>query len=160
MQLEKCVSDFSRFYNEHHNGRKLTWLWHLSKGTYSWMSHAIWQRILVLTHLLIADVKLTYLDKYYEFSVSLYQLCVLLLFNSRKSILFREIREHTSLGEAELGRVLKVCFFDAFHRYCTSCQHVILKFFRLSCLATDRSVSISFANARSNEWWDWSGAKP
>ncbi|CAG8659349.1 7851_t:CDS:2, partial [Acaulospora morrowiae] len=63
-------------------GRKLTWLWHLSK----------------------ADVKLNYLDKRYEFSVSLHQLGVLLLFNNADAYSFKDIREHTGLSEQELKR--------------------------------------------------------
>ncbi|CAG8456136.1 9200_t:CDS:10 [Ambispora leptoticha] len=85
LELEKSVSYFESFYNEHHSGRKLTWLWHLSK----------------------ADVKLGYLDKRYEFSVSLYQLGVLLLFNAVDMLTFKEISEHTRLNEQELKRVLK-----------------------------------------------------
>ncbi|KAJ3085451.1 Cullin-2 [Quaeritorhiza haematococci] len=54
--------------SEQHNGRKLTWLHHLSK----------------------ADVKLHYLDKRYELNVSLHQLGLLLLFNSTTSLTFRE----------------------------------------------------------------------
>ncbi|CAG8786611.1 15718_t:CDS:2, partial [Racocetra persica] len=84
-ELEKNVSHFSTFYNGHHIGRKLTWLWHLSK----------------------ADVKLNYLDKRYEFSVSLHQLGVLLLFNNVDAYSFRDIREHTGLNDLELKRVMK-----------------------------------------------------
>ncbi|CAG8443676.1 9696_t:CDS:10 [Ambispora gerdemannii] len=84
-ELEKSVSYFESFYNDHHSGRKLTWLWHLSK----------------------ADAKLGYLDKRYEFSVSLYQLGVLLLFNTIDMLTFKEICEHTRLNEQELKRVLK-----------------------------------------------------
>ncbi|RIB08915.1 Cullin [Gigaspora rosea] len=84
-ELERNVSHFSTFYNGHHIGRRLTWLWHLSK----------------------ADVKLNYLDKRYEFSVSLHQLGVLLLFNNVDTYSFRDIREHTGLNDLELKRVMK-----------------------------------------------------
>ncbi|CAG8608507.1 6088_t:CDS:10, partial [Dentiscutata heterogama] len=84
-ELERNVSHFSTFYNGHHIGRRLTWLWHLSK----------------------ADVKLNYLDKRYEFSVSLHQLGVLLLFNNVDAYSFRDIREHTGLNDLELKRVMK-----------------------------------------------------
>ncbi|CAB4428705.1 unnamed protein product [Rhizophagus irregularis] len=84
-ELEKSVTHFSTFYNSKHSGRRLTWLWHLSK----------------------ADVKLTYLDKRYEFSVSLHQLGVLLLYNDADMFTFKEIIEHTGLNDQELKRVIK-----------------------------------------------------
>ncbi|CAI2161539.1 18874_t:CDS:10 [Funneliformis geosporum] len=84
-ELEKSVTHFSTFYSNQHSGRRLTWLWHLSK----------------------ADVKLTYLDKRYEFSVSLYQLGVLLLYNGADMFTFKEIIEHTGLNDQELRRVMK-----------------------------------------------------
>ncbi|CAG8591155.1 13153_t:CDS:10, partial [Acaulospora colombiana] len=54
-----------------------------------------------------ADVKLNYLDKRYEFSVSLHQLGVLLLFNNADSYSFKDIRDHTGLNDQELKRVMK-----------------------------------------------------
>ncbi|CAG8496671.1 9525_t:CDS:10, partial [Paraglomus occultum] len=84
-ELEKSVSYFTTFYNNHHSGRKLTWLWHLSK----------------------ADVKLTYLDRRYEFSVSLHQLGVLLLFNNVDVLTLKDIKEHTRLNDAEVRRIIK-----------------------------------------------------
>ncbi|KAG9289195.1 hypothetical protein G9A89_022504 [Geosiphon pyriformis] len=84
-ELERSVSYFSGFYNDHHSGRKLTWLWHLSR----------------------ADLKVNYLDKRYEFLVSLYQLGVLLLFNGSEILTFKDICEHTQLNQQELKRVIK-----------------------------------------------------
>ncbi|RHZ52955.1 hypothetical protein Glove_454g2 [Diversispora epigaea] len=84
-ELERNVSHFSTFYNVQHSGRRLTWLWHLSK----------------------AELKLNYLDKRYEFSVSLHQLGVLLLFNIVTVYTFKDIKDHTGLSEQELKRVIK-----------------------------------------------------
>lgn len=56
----------------------------------------------------IAEVKLNYLDKRYEFSVSLHQLGVLLLFNIATVYTFKDIRDHIGLSEQELKRVMKV----------------------------------------------------
>ena len=57
---------------------------------------------------LLADVKLTYLDRRYEFSVSLHQLGVLLLFNNVDVLALKDIKEHTRLNDAEVKRIIKV----------------------------------------------------
>ncbi|RUP51076.1 Cullin family-domain-containing protein [Jimgerdemannia flammicorona] len=75
-ELEKSVSHFSMFYDKHHSGRKLAWLWNLGK------------------------------DKHYELSVSLYQLCVLVLFNTVTTLAMQDVREHTGLSETEAVRSL------------------------------------------------------
>ncbi|CAJ0877585.1 10777_t:CDS:10 [Entrophospora sp. SA101] len=85
IELEKNITHFSKFYSRKHEGRRLTWLWHLSK----------------------ADVKLSYLDKRYEFSVSLHQLGVLLLYNNNDVYTFKEISENIGLNEQELKRIMK-----------------------------------------------------
>ncbi|CAJ0862743.1 9718_t:CDS:2, partial [Entrophospora sp. SA101] len=54
-----------------------------------------------------ADVKLSYLDKRYEFSVSLHQLGVLLLYNNNDVYTFKEISENIGLNEQELKRIMK-----------------------------------------------------
>jgi cullin 1 len=61
-----------------------------------------------------ADVKSSYLDKRYEFAVSLYQLGVLLLYNNEEIYNFKEICENTGLNEQELKRVMKVCIIFFF----------------------------------------------
>ncbi|CAJ0760930.1 4341_t:CDS:2, partial [Entrophospora sp. SA101] len=53
------------------------------------------------------DVKLSYLDKRYEFSVSLHQLGVLLLYNNNDVYTFKEISENIGLNEQELKRIMK-----------------------------------------------------
>ncbi|KAL1921300.1 uncharacterized protein VTP21DRAFT_11016 [Calcarisporiella thermophila] len=83
-ELEQSMSEFAKFYGSLHNGRRLTWLWHLSK----------------------AEIKTNYLDKRYELSVPLYQMGVLLLFNQADSLTVQNIKEVTRLGEVELTRAL------------------------------------------------------
>ncbi|KAG0230091.1 Cullin-2 [Mortierella sp. GBA43] len=84
-ELEKSITNFTTFYHQRHNGRKLSWFWH-------------WCR---------ADVRVNYLDKRYELSVSLYQFAVLVVFNAGDSYTAAEIGNQTKLVEAELIRVIK-----------------------------------------------------
>lgn len=56
---------------------------------------------------IIADVRVNYLDKRYELSLSLYQFAVLAVFNAGDSFTVAEIREQTMLVEFELLRVVK-----------------------------------------------------
>ncbi|ORX96529.1 Cullin 1a [Basidiobolus meristosporus CBS 931.73] len=84
LELEKSVANFSTFYNAHHNGRKLNWLWHLSK----------------------AEMRF-HLDRRYELSLSLHQMGIMLLFNNTDRLSYKEIQESTKLNDAELRRSLK-----------------------------------------------------
>ena len=84
-EFEKCIPTFQEFYNSRHSGRKLTWLYHFSRG----------------------DVKLTYLPKRYELQLSVYQVAVLLLFNTVDSLSFADIRQQTQINEPVLQRLLK-----------------------------------------------------
>eukprot|EP01121_Diplochlamys_sp_Union-15-3_P014839 TRINITY_DN4792_c0_g1_i2.p1 TRINITY_DN4792_c0_g1~~TRINITY_DN4792_c0_g1_i2.p1 ORF type:complete len:316 (-),score=32.95 TRINITY_DN4792_c0_g1_i2:85-999(-) len=84
-ELEKCMKIFSKFYNTLHNGRKLNWLHHLSKG----------------------DVKLLYLKRKYEFQATNYQIGVLLLFNNQRTFTREDILTNTGLNPAELNRTLQ-----------------------------------------------------
>ncbi|KAI1303393.1 Cullin-2 [Mortierella claussenii] len=84
-ELEKSITNFTTFYDNRHSGRKLSWFWH-------------WCR---------ADVRVNYLDKRYELSLSLYQFAVLAVFNAGDTFTVAEIREQTKLIEFELIRVVK-----------------------------------------------------
>ncbi|KAF9087137.1 hypothetical protein BGX23_008323 [Mortierella sp. AD031] len=84
-ELEKSITNFTTFYDNRHSGRKLSWFWH-------------WCR---------ADVRVNYLDKRYELSLSLYQFAVLAVFNAGDSFTVAEIRDQTKLIEFELFRVVK-----------------------------------------------------
>ena len=102
-ELAKCIKMFGKFYEAMHSGRKLNWLHHLST----------------------ADVKARFSKKPYEFSVTAYQMAVLLMFNqndadadtarasdakeppSPPSYTLSEIRDATNLSEKELQRTVR-----------------------------------------------------
>ncbi|KAF2010315.1 cullin-2 [Aaosphaeria arxii CBS 175.79] len=71
---------FSRFYNNKHQGRKLTWLWHLCKGE------------MKANYCKVAGTKVSP-----TFQVSTYQLAILLLFNDSDTVSYDEIAEATKL---------------------------------------------------------------
>ncbi|KAJ3026475.1 UNVERIFIED_CONTAM: hypothetical protein HDU68_005607, partial [Siphonaria sp. JEL0065] len=85
-ELEKSVTRFTDFYMNKHSGRRLTWMYHLSK----------------------ADVRLTYLDKKYELNMSLHQLGLLLLFNKTDKMLFSDIANELKLSVDDIKRMVKV----------------------------------------------------
>jgi len=84
-ELVKSVQMFEQFYNGRFNGRKLTWLQHLSTG----------------------EVKVSYLKRPYIITVTTYQMTVMLLFNDKTSLHFSDILEQTQLVEKELVRTLQ-----------------------------------------------------
>jgi cullin 1 len=78
-EIVKAYERFQKFYNQKHSGRKLTWLWQLSKG----------------------EVKANYTKTSkvpYTFQVSTYQMAVLLLFNERDVNTYDEIMKATQLS--------------------------------------------------------------
>ncbi|KAF9579538.1 Cullin-2, partial [Lunasporangiospora selenospora] len=81
-ELEKSITNFTNFYDKRHSGRKLNWFWH-------------WCR---------ADVRVNFLDKRYELSVTLYQFAVLAMFNAGDAFTLSEIRDQTKIIEFELIR--------------------------------------------------------
>lgn len=83
---------FTRFYKSNHEGRKLTWLWHLCKG----------------------DLRANYVRNGrtpYTFQVSLYQMAILLLFNDKDTQTFEDIEATTQLNpdvlEQAMATILK-----------------------------------------------------
>ncbi|KAG4105964.1 Cullin-domain-containing protein [Neocallimastix lanati (nom. inval.)] len=89
VELEDNINNFTEFYQKEHNGRKLTWLYQLSK----------------------ADVRLHMEDKRYELNMTLYQLAILLLFNNEDSFTINDIVNQTQLPLSEVSRFLKA-FID------------------------------------------------
>ncbi|TGZ77072.1 Cullin-domain-containing protein [Ascodesmis nigricans] len=90
--INNAISTFVDFYNDKHSGRKLSWLWHLSKG----------------------DLKANYCRGAkvpYTFQVSTFQMGVLLLFNDQTSISYESIESSVGLGrdylDAALGAFVK-----------------------------------------------------
>ncbi|KAK2561191.1 Cullin-2 [Acropora cervicornis] len=76
---------FEKFYNGRFNGRKLTWLQHLSTG----------------------EVKVNFLKRPYIITVTTFQMAVMLLFNDKTSLNFSDIRDQTQLVDKELIRTLQ-----------------------------------------------------
>ncbi|KAI8827561.1 Cullin [Chytriomyces cf. hyalinus JEL632] len=84
-ELLKSVTRFGDFYGNNHNGRKLSWMYHLCK----------------------ADVKLTYLDKKYELNLSLHQLSVLLPFNQDTMLTLGSIVDRVKIKLADVRKIIK-----------------------------------------------------
>ncbi|PVH97126.1 Cullin-domain-containing protein [Periconia macrospinosa] len=76
---------FSRFYNNKHQGRKLTWLWHLSKGE------------MKANYCKVAGQKASP-----TLQVSTFQMAILLLFNDSETVAYDEIAEATKLDKDTL----------------------------------------------------------
>jgi len=87
-ELEKQINSFQMFYQKNHNGRKLTWLFHLCKG----------------------ELKTRFYDKNYIFQVSVYQMAILLSYNKSDSYTLSELRELTGLNENTItGQLNYLC---------------------------------------------------
>ncbi|KAL7268368.1 ubiquitin ligase (cullin) of SCF [Rhizina undulata] len=87
--IVQTYTRFVEFYNQKHNGRKLTWLWHLCKG----------------------DLKASYCKATkvpYTFQVSTYQMAMLLLFNDADTISYEEMEKSTGLSKDYLDPALGV----------------------------------------------------
>ena len=88
-EVSKAVESFTRFYDQKHNGRKLTWLWQLCKG----------------------EVRASYIKNQkvpYTFQVSTYQMAVLLLFNDADKFSYEDIQAITQLTDDNLEPALGI----------------------------------------------------
>ncbi len=88
-EVNKAVESFTRFYDQKHNGRKLTWLWQLCKG----------------------EVRASYVKNQkvpYTFQVSTYQMAILLLFNDADKFSYEEIQAITTLSDDNLEPALGI----------------------------------------------------
>ena len=84
--LETCTN-FESFYYNIHTGRRLTW--HANLGT--------------------ADIKCQF-NRRHEINVTTYQMCILLLFNSKNEISVRDIADITKIHLPDLKRhLLSLC---------------------------------------------------
>ncbi|KAH0445927.1 hypothetical protein IEQ34_025236 [Dendrobium chrysotoxum] len=83
-ELLEMYKRFERYYQGKHSGRKLNWLWQLSKN----------------------DVKTNYLSQKLIFQTSTYQTSVLLQFNSSESLTEEDLAKGTGLNEATLKPIL------------------------------------------------------
>jgi cullin 1 len=85
MQLLKTYERFQRFYQSKHSGRKLNWLYQISKG----------------------ELKTGYLTKAsYTFQVSTYQMGILLLYNGPSTNSWEELLQATGMGDEQLAAQL------------------------------------------------------
>lgn len=83
------VERFSRFYKHKHDGRKLTWLWHLCKG----------------------EIRTGYCKNSktpFTFQVSIYQMAILLLFNEKDTYTYEDMLGATQLTAEVLDQALAV----------------------------------------------------
>ena len=86
--IVKTYKRFESFYCEKHSGRKLSWLWQLSKG----------------------EIKTNYLSAKtpYTFIVSTFQIGILLLFNDSDTVTYEDIQEATTLSAEFLDPSLAI----------------------------------------------------
>ncbi|KAF2154152.1 Cullin-domain-containing protein [Myriangium duriaei CBS 260.36] len=83
IEIQRTYERFQNFYNSKHQGRKLTWLWHLCKG----------------------EVRANYIKMNkvpYTFQVSTYQMAILLMFNNGDLVSYDEISEATKCNKETL----------------------------------------------------------
>ncbi|KAG6000568.1 hypothetical protein E4U54_001369 [Claviceps lovelessii] len=83
------IDRFIRFYKHKHDGRKLTWLWHLCKG----------------------EIRTSYCRSSktpFTFQVSIYQMAILLLFNEKDSYTYDDMLSATQLSSEVLDQALAV----------------------------------------------------
>ena len=88
-EIVSTYTRFQSFYFDKHSGRKLTWLWQLSKG----------------------EIKVNYVKNTkipFTFLVSTYQMAILLLFNDSDTIAYEAIQEATALSAEHLDPSLSV----------------------------------------------------
>eukprot|EP00732_Lithocolla_globosa_P002391 Lithocolla_globosa_v1_NODE_1552_length_2491_cov_65.954023.p1 type:complete len:764 gc:universal NODE_1552_length_2491_cov_65.954023:2381-90(-) len=84
IDFERCMSKFQTFYHNKHNGRKLMWMFNMSKG----------------------ELRTNYLNQPYTFMLYTFQMALLLQFNRSDSCSFEDLLTHTSLTEEICKQVL------------------------------------------------------
>ncbi|ORX98722.1 cullin-2 [Clohesyomyces aquaticus] len=83
--IVKTYERFAMFYNNKHQGRKLSWLWQLCKGE------------MKANYCKVVGAKISP-----TFQVSTYQMAILLLFNDSDIVTYEEMVEGTKLGKETL----------------------------------------------------------
>ncbi|KHO01543.1 cullin-1 [Metarhizium album ARSEF 1941] len=89
VEIATEIERFTRFYKHKHDGRKLTWLWHLCKG----------------------EVRAGYCKNSktpFTFQVSIYQMAILLLFNEKDTYTYDNMVTATQLSTEVLDQALAV----------------------------------------------------
>ncbi|OAA32419.1 Cullin [Moelleriella libera RCEF 2490] len=88
-EIASEIERFVRFYKHKHDGRKLTWLWHLCKG----------------------EIRTGYCKSSktpFTFQVSIYQMAILLLFNEGDTYTYEDMLSATQLSSEVLDQALAV----------------------------------------------------
>merc|ERR1712038_1809804 len=85
-ELETCINRFQGFYNKQHSGRKLNWLYSLSKG----------------------ELVLHYVKNRYTLQASSYQMAVLLQFNESDELTMEQLAENTKIRKETLQQVVGI----------------------------------------------------
>jgi len=85
-ELETCINRFQGFYNKQHSGRKLNWLYSLSKG----------------------ELVLHYVKNRYTLQASSYQMAVLLQFNESDYWTMEQLAENTKIRKETLQQVVGI----------------------------------------------------
>ena len=86
--LEKCQQRFTDFYSSQHSGRKLSWLYSMSKG----------------------EIVTNCYKNRYTLQASTFQIAILLLFNEKTEYLVKDIADLTQIKMETLVQVLAVLF--------------------------------------------------
>ncbi|KAK4689012.1 cullin 1, partial [Tremellales sp. Uapishka_1] len=95
-ELQPTLDLFLKHYEQQHSGRKLTWLWHVSKN----------------------ELKTTYLSQKYILMTSSYQMAILVQFNDNETLSYKDIQTATQLSDSILRPQMallvkaKVLLFD------------------------------------------------
>uniref|UniRef100_A0A0K8SH59 Cullin-2 n=3 Tax=Lygus hesperus TaxID=30085 RepID=A0A0K8SH59_LYGHE len=116
-ELVKSVQMFENFYHSHFSGRKLTWLHHLCQG----------------------ELKLGYLKKPYIVTMQVFQMAILLLFESTESLVCSEIQNTLQLNA------------DQFNKYTTSLVDCKLLLSSTETITSDTvlSLNMEYSNKRT-----------
>ena len=114
-ELAAALGTFHGFYHRRFQGRKLTWLYHLSRGTRGGVKGTRGRRIPASNPcafsgcvLFAADLRVNFAARRYELQTSAFQAAVLLQFNQRDKITVPELEGATSIVGVELTKTLKV----------------------------------------------------
>eukprot|EP01118_Nematostelium_gracile_P018644 TRINITY_DN835_c0_g1_i2.p1 TRINITY_DN835_c0_g1~~TRINITY_DN835_c0_g1_i2.p1 ORF type:complete len:640 (+),score=177.01 TRINITY_DN835_c0_g1_i2:139-2058(+) len=83
-EILKCCEVFKKFYLSNHNGRRINWQ----------------------TNMGSADLKAFFPSKKHELNVSTYQMVILLLFNDRNELSYKDIKDATGIPISDLKRNL------------------------------------------------------
>lgn len=85
-EINTVYDRFSKYYQQKHSGRKLTWLWNYSKN----------------------ELRTSYLNQKYILMTSSFQMAVLVLYNTADTLSLEEIMAATSIPKDQLLQVLGI----------------------------------------------------